>query len=215
MRYTECRLSRIATEMLRDIDAETVDWTPNYDESREEPQVLPSRSPTSSSTAVRVSRWGWPPISPRITSANHRGRGSAHRRARAEQFRTHALHQRPGFPYRRHHHGQRRHPRGLRDRARPGRGAGPGHTEPIKQGKTAIIVTEIPYQVNKAQLIEKIAELVREKHISEISDLRDESDRSGMRVVIELKREAVPKVVLNKLYKHSAMQTTFGSSCWR
>ncbi|HLA80335.1 MAG TPA: DNA gyrase C-terminal beta-propeller domain-containing protein, partial [Thermoleophilia bacterium] len=84
------------------------------------------------------------------------------------------------------------------------------HSEPLKQGKTAIIVTELPYQVNKAQLIEKIAELVREKKISEISDLRDESDRSGMRVVIELKREAIPKVVLNKLFKHSAMQSTFG-----
>ncbi len=84
------------------------------------------------------------------------------------------------------------------------------HSEPLKQGKTAIIVTELPYQVNKAQLIEKIAELVREKKISEISDLRDESDRSGMRVVIELKREAIPKVVLNKLFKHTSMQSTFG-----
>ena len=103
---------------------------------------------------------------------------------------------------------------GIREAYETGRGRvvvrARAHTEPLKQGKTAIIVTELPYQVNKAQLIEKIAELVREKKISEISDLRDESDRSGMRVVIELKREAVPKVVLNKLYKHTAMQSTFG-----
>jgi DNA gyrase subunit A len=103
---------------------------------------------------------------------------------------------------------------GIREAYETGRGRiivrARAHSEPLKQGKTAIIVTEIPYQVNKSQLIEKIAELVREKKISEISDLRDESDRSGMRVVIELKREAVPKVVLNKLYKHTAMQSTFG-----
>jgi len=103
---------------------------------------------------------------------------------------------------------------GIREAYETGRGRvvvrAKAHTEPIKQGKTAIIVTEIPYQVNKALLIEKIAELVREKKISEISDLRDESDRSGMRVVIELKREAIAKVVLNKLFKHTSMQSTFG-----
>ena len=103
---------------------------------------------------------------------------------------------------------------GIREAYETGRGRivvrARAHSEPLKQGKTAIIVTELPYQVNKAQLIEKIAELVREKKISEISDLRDESDRSGMRVVIELKREAIPKVVLNKLFKHTAMQSTFG-----
>jgi DNA gyrase subunit A len=103
---------------------------------------------------------------------------------------------------------------GIREAYETGRGRvvvrARAHSEPLKQGKTAIIVTEIPYQVNKAQLIEKIADLVREKKIPEISDLRDESDRSGMRIVIELKREAIPKVVLNKLFKHSAMQSTFG-----
>jgi DNA gyrase subunit A len=103
---------------------------------------------------------------------------------------------------------------GLREGYETGRGRvvvrARAHTEPLKQGKVAIIVTELPYQVNKAQLIEKIVDLVRDKHIPEISDLRDESDRSGMRMVIELKREAIPKVVLNKLFKHSAMQTTFG-----
>ncbi len=212
MRYTECRLARIATEMLRDIDAETVDWTPNYDESREEPRSCPAASPTCWSTAARASRWAWPPTSrrtiwreviaatvaliddPSLTSAG-----------------LMKYHQGPGLPHRRPDHGPA--PASARP-TRPGRGRivvrARAHSEPLKQGKTAIIVTEIPYQVNKAQLIEKIAELVREKKISEISDLRDESDRSGMRVVIELKREAVPKVVLNKLFKHTAMQTTFG-----
>jgi len=103
---------------------------------------------------------------------------------------------------------------GIREAYETGRGRvvvrARAHSEPLKQGKTAIIVTEIPYQVNKSQLIEKMAELVREKKISEISDLRDESDRSGMRIVVELKREAIPKVGLNKLFKHSAMQSTFG-----
>jgi DNA gyrase subunit A len=211
MRYTECRLARIATEMLRDIDAETVDWTPNYDESREEPRVLPSRFPNllvngSSGIAVGMAT-NVPPHNlgeaisatvaliedPSLTSAD------LMRYLKGPDFPT-------GGIIMGHS--------GIREAYETGRGRvvvrARAHSEPLKQGKTAIIVTEIPYQVNKAQLIEKIAELVREKKIPEISDLRDESDRSGMRIVIELKREAVPKVVLNKLYKHSAMQSTFG-----
>jgi DNA gyrase subunit A len=211
MRYTECRLARIATEMLRDIDAETVDWTPNYDESREEPKVLPSRFPNllvngSSGIAVGMAT-NVPPHNlgeaisatvaliedPSLTSAD------LMRYLKGPDFPT-------GGIIMGHS--------GIREAYETGRGRvvvrARAHSEPLKQGKTAIIVTEIPYQVNKAQLIEKIAELVREKKIPEISDLRDESDRSGMRIVIELKREAVPKVVLNKLYKHSAMQSTFG-----
>jgi len=211
MRYTECRLARIATEMLRDIDAETVDWTPNYDESREEPLVLPSRFPNllvngSSGIAVGMAT-NIPPHNlreaiaatvaliedPSLTSA------ALMRRLKGPDFPTGGLIMGSA---------------GIREAYETGRGRvivrAKAHSEPIKQGKTAIIVTEIPYQVNKAQLIEKMAELVRDKTITEISDLRDESDRSGMRVVIELKREAVPKVVLNKLYKHTAMQSTFG-----
>jgi DNA gyrase subunit A len=211
MRYTECRLARIATEMLRDIDAETVDWIPNYDESREEPTVLPSRFPNllvngSSGIAVGMAT-NIPPHNlgetiaatvaliddPSLTS------GDLMRYMKGPDFPTAGIIM--GHA-------------GIREAYETGRGRvvvrARAHSEPLKQGKTAIIVTELPYQVNKAQLIEKIADLVREKKISEISDLRDESDRSGMRVVIELKREAVPKVVLNKLFKHTAMQSTFG-----
>jgi DNA gyrase subunit A len=211
MRYTECRLARIATEMLRDIDAETVDWMPNYDESREEPTVLPSRFPNllvngSSGIAVGMAT-NIPPHNlgetiaatvaliddPSLTS------GDLMRFMKGPDFPTAGIIM--GHA-------------GIREAYETGRGRivvrARAHSEPLKQGKTAIIVTELPYQVNKSQLIEKIAELVREKKISEISDLRDESDRSGMRIVIELKREAVPKVVLNKLFKHTSMQSTFG-----
>jgi DNA gyrase subunit A len=211
MRYTECRLARVATEMLRDIDAETVDWTPNYDESREEPKVLPARFPNllvngSSGIAVGMAT-NIPPHNlgetiaatvaliedPTLTC------GDLMRYIKGPDFPTAGIIM--GHS-------------GIREAYETGRGRivvrARAHSEPLKMGKTAIIVTELPYQVNKAQLIEKIAELVREKKISEISDLRDESDRSGMRVVIELKREAVPKVVLNKLFKHTSMQSTFG-----
>ncbi|MBC7293015.1 MAG: DNA topoisomerase 4 subunit A, partial [Thermoleophilia bacterium] len=211
MRYTECRLSRIATEMLRDIDADTVDWVPNYDESREEPTVLPSRFPNllvngSSGIAVGMAT-NIPPhnlretIDATVALIDNPSLGSADlmRYLKGPDFPTGGLIMGTA---------------GIREAYETGRGRvvvrARAHTEPLKQGKTAIIVTEIPYQVNKAQLIEKIAELVRDKKITEISDLRDESDRSGMRIVIELKREAVPKVVLNKLFKHTAMQSTFG-----
>ena len=211
MRYTECRLSKIATELLRDIEAETVDWTPNYDESREEPKTLPSRFPNllvngSSGIAVGMAT-NIPPhnlgeaIAATVAYIDDPGLSSAElmRFIKGPDFPTGGLIMGSA---------------GIREGYETGRGRvvvrARAHTEPLKQGKVAIIVTELPYQVNKAQLIEKIADLVREKHIPEISDLRDESDRSGMRVVIELKREAIPKVVLNKLFKHSAMQTTFG-----
>ncbi len=211
MRYTECRLSRIATEMLRDIDADTVDWVPNYDGSREEPQVLPSRFPNllvngSSGIAVGMAT-NIPPhnlreaIAATVALIDDPGLTTSDlmRHLKGPDFPTGGIIVGTA---------------GIREAYETGRGRiivrARAHTEPLKQGKTAIIVTEIPYQVNKAQLIEKIAELVREKKISEISDLRDESDRSGMRIVIELKREAVPKVVLNKLYKHTAMQSTYG-----
>jgi DNA gyrase subunit A len=211
MRYTECRLARVATEMLRDIDAETVDWLPNYDESREEPSVLPSRFPNllvngSSGIAVGMAT-NVPPhnlcevISATVALIDDPSLTSADlmRYIKGPDFPTGGLIM--GHS-------------GIREAYETGRGRvlvrARAHTEPLKQGKSAIIVTEIPYQVNKAQMIEKIAELVREKKITEISDLRDESDRSGMRIVIELKREAIPKVALNKLFKHTAMQSTFG-----
>jgi len=211
MRYTECRLARIATEMLRDIDAETVDWTPNYDESREEPRVLPSRFPNllvngSSGIAVGMAT-NIPPHNLREAIAATVALIDDPSLTSLDLMK---YMKGPDFPT----GGLIMGSAGIREAYETGRGRvvvrARAHSEPLKQGKTAIIVTELPYQVNKAQLIEKIAELVREKKISEISDLRDESDRSGMRVVIELKREAIPKVVLNKLFKHSAMQSTFG-----
>ncbi|HZJ03020.1 MAG TPA: DNA gyrase subunit A [Thermoleophilia bacterium] len=211
MRYTECRLAKLATEMLRDIDADTVNWTPNYDESREEPVVLPARYPNllvngASGIAVGMAT-NIPPhnlgeaIDATVALIDNPELGSLDL---TEHIKG------PDFPT----GGIIMGWAGMKEAYQTGRGKilvrAKVHTEQLKQGKTAIIVSEIPYQVNKAQMIEKIAELVHDKRITEISDLRDESDRSGMRIVIELKREAIPKVALNKLYKHTAMQSTFG-----
>ena len=211
MRYTECRLAKIATELLRDIEADTVDFVPNYDESREEPTVLPARFPNllvngTSGIAVGMAT----NIPPHNLGETIDATVALIEDPTLDTASLMRLLKGPDFPTGGIIIGRE----GIREAYETGRGRvlvrAKVHTEPIKQGKTAIIVTEIPYQVNKAQMIEKIAELVREKKISEISDLRDESDRSGMRIVIELKREAIPRVVLNKLYKHTAMQATFG-----
>jgi DNA gyrase subunit A len=211
MRYTEARFSRIAVEMLRDIDSNTVDWTPNYDETRREPTVLPSRLPNlmvngSSGIAVGMAT-NIPPhnlgevvdaISTLIDNPE----------ASADDLMTHITG--PDFPT----GGVILGTAGIKEAYRTGRGRirvrAKAHTEQIKGNRTAIVVTELPYQVNRAALIENIVDLVKAKKISEISDLRNESDRSGMRLVIELKRDAIAMVVLNKLYKHTQMQTTFG-----
>ena len=211
MRYTEARFSRIAVEMLRDIDANTVDWVPNYDETRREPTVLPSRVPNlmvngSSGIAVGMAT-NIPPhnlgevvdaIATLIDNPD----------ASADDLMAHITG--PDFPT----GGVILGTAGIKEAYRTGRGRirvrAKAHTEQIKGNRTAIIVTELPYQVNRAALIENIVDLVKAKKISEISDLRNESDRSGMRLVIELKRDAIAMVVLNKLYKHTQMQTTFG-----
>lgn len=210
-RYTEARLSKLAMEMLRDIDEDTVDFVPNFDETTVEPSVLPSRFPNllvngSSGIAVGMAT-NIPPhnlgetIDATVAMIDNPD-------ITVDELMKHLPG--PDFPTGGIIMGRR----GIRDAYVSGRGLvkvrAKAHTEPIKGNRNAIIITELPYQVNKASLIEKIAELVRERKIAEISDLRDESDRSGMRVVIELRREAVPKVVLNKLYKHTAMQSTFG-----
>ncbi len=210
-RYTEARLSKLATEMLRDIDEDTVDFAPNFDESTTEPVVLPARFPNllvngSSGIAVGMAT-NIPPhnlgetIDATIAMIDNPDITIGELMERLPG---------PDFPT----GGIILGSRGIRDAYTSGRGLvkvrAKAHSEPIKGNRNAIIVSELPYQVNKASLIEKIAELVRERKIAEVSDLRDESDRSGMRVVIELKREAIPKVVLNKLYKHTAMQSTFG-----
>ncbi len=214
MRYTEARLSRIATEMLRDLDMDTVDFSPNYDGSQQEPQVLPARFPNllvngGSGIAVGMAT-NIPPHNLRETIAAT----IAFIDDPAIDVEGLMKHMKgPDFPT----GGVILGMQGIRDAFATGRGRvriqARAHVEPLKQGKEAIVVTELPFQVKKGGdggLIQKIAELVHDKKISEISDIRDESDKRGMRLVIELKRDAIPKVVLNKLYKHTPLQNTFG-----
>src|SRR4051794_21335255 len=221
MRYTEARLARLATEMLRDIDADTVDFNPNYDESRLEPAVLPARFPNllvngSAGIAVGMAT-NIPPHNLRETI------DAAVAYIDDPRIETAALMKHlkgPDFPTGGIIVGRQ----GIKDAYETGRGRivvrAKAHIEPLRQGKEAIVVTEMPYQVTKgdgrnegAGLLKKIAEVVQDGKVKEISDLRDESsDKGGVRVVIELKRDAIPKVVLNKLYKHTPMQTTFGAN---
>jgi DNA gyrase subunit A len=214
MRYTEARLARIATEMLRDLDMDTVDFAPNYDGSRQEPLVLPARFPNllvngSSGIAVGMAT-NIPPHNLREVIA------ATISYIEDPDIEVEGLMKHikgPDFPTGGIILGRA----GIRDAYETGRGRvrvqAKAHVEPLKQGKEAIVVTELPFMVKKGGdggLIQKIADLVHEKKIPEISDLRDESDKRGMRLVIELKRDAIPKVALNKLYKHTPMQSTFG-----
>jgi DNA gyrase subunit A len=214
MRYTEARLERLATEMLRDIDSETVDFQPTYDGTRQEPVVLPARFPNllvngGSGIAVGMAT-NIPPHNLReVVAATIAYIDDP--QIDVEGLMRHI--KGPDFPTAGTILGRE----GIRDAYATGRGRvrvqAKAHIEPIGQGKEAIIVTELPFQVRKGGdggLIEKIADLVHDKKIPEITDVRDESDRRGMRLVIELKRDAMPKVVLNKLHKHTPMQTTFG-----
>jgi len=210
MRYTECRMSRIAGELLSDIEMETVDFTPNYDESTFEPVVLPTRIPNlivngSSGIAVGMATNIPPHNLTEVVNAAivlvkepHAGLAEVLKHVQGPDFPT------GGFLYGKS---------GIAEAYRTGRGrflmrARTG-LENLTKEKQAIIVTEIPYQVNKSKLIERIAELVNEKIVDDISDVRDESDRDGMRIVIELKRGAQPEIVLNQLYKHTQMQESF------
>ncbi len=211
MRYTEARFSKIAVEMMRDIDANTVDWMPNYDETRREPKVLPSRMPNllvngAAGIAVGMAT-NIPPhnLGEVVDATLHMVDNPEATADDLMQFI-----QGPDFPT----GGVILGTGGFKEAYRTGRGRvrvrAKAHTEQLKGNRSAIVVTELPYQVNRASLIDNIVDLVKTKKITEISDLRNESDRSGMRLVIELKREAIPMVVLNKLYKHTQMQTTFG-----
>jgi DNA gyrase subunit A len=216
MRYTEARPEAIAEAMMTDLDKETVDFVPNYDESTEEPTVLPTTFPNllvngSAGIAVGMAT-NVPPHNLRevvdgvIAAIEQRGQ--------SRETRLKALLKTvpgPDFPSGGFIVGRQ----GIFQAYTTGRGAitlrARATVEESKKGdKQSIVVTEIPYQINKARLIEKIAELAREKTIEGISDLRDESDRDGMRIVIELRRGEVPDVVLNNLYKHTPLQTTFG-----
>ncbi|HEX7312257.1 MAG TPA: DNA gyrase subunit A [Gaiellaceae bacterium] len=218
MRYTECRLTRLSTEMLRDIDADTVDFKPNYDESRREPQVLPSRFPNllvngSSGIAVGMATNIPPHNLAEVVDAVIAMIEKPD--IDVEGLMKHV--KGPDFPTGGYIVGRS----GIRDAYRTGRGRiimrSRAHIEELRGGKNAIIVTELPYGVRKGGeggVIEKIAELVENKVLTEIpmSDdaLADHSDKDGMRIYIELKREAIPQVALNKLFKHTPLQTSFG-----
>ncbi len=215
-RYTEARLEALAEEMMGDLDKETVDFVPNFDETTEEPTVLPTTYPNllvNGSTGIAVGMaTNIPPHN--MAEVVDAVVALIELRGQSKETRLKALLKTvpgPDFPTGGFIVGRN----GIFQAYTTGRGAitvrAKATTEESKKGdKLSIIVTEIPYQVNKKRLLENIADLVREKTIEGISDLRDESDRDGMRIVIELKRGEVPEVILNNLYKHTQMQTTFG-----
>ena len=216
MRYTEARLSKISMEMLADINKDTVDFIPNFDETEKEPTVLPSRYPNllvNGTTGIAVG------MATNIPPHNLREVINAvvkiidnevleDRETGIEELLS--IVKGPDFPTGAMILGTT----GINEAYRTGRGKirvrAITNIEPMQNGKNRIVVTELPYMVNKARLIEKIAELVRDKKIDGITDLRDESDRQGMRICIELRRDVNPNVVLNLLYKHTQMQDTFG-----
>lgn len=211
MRYTEARMSSIAMELLRDINKETVDFGPNYDENEQEPLVLPARYPNllvngSSGIAVGMAT----NIPPHNLSEVIDGVVAMIDNPNIEIDELLKIITGPDFPT----GGMILGRAGIRSAYLTGRGSvtlrAKTEFEQMQGGKTRIVVNEIPYQQNKARLIEKIAELTREKKIDGITDLRDESDRDGMRIVIELRRDVRPQVVLNNLYKHTGLQSSFG-----
>lgn len=211
MRYTEVRMAKIAAEMLRNIEKDTVEFIPNYDDSMEEPQVLPARIPNllingSSGIAVGMAT----NIPPHNLQEVINGVTLLIDKPEASIQELMQEIKGPDFPT----GGMIMGTEGIRQAYLTGRGSivtrGVAGVEIMNNGKPRIIVTELPYMVNKARLIEKIADLVRDKKIDGITDLRDESDRSGMRIVIELRRDANPQVILNQLYKQTQLQESFG-----
>ncbi len=215
MRYTEARLSKVSMEMLSDINKDTVDFTPNFDETEKEPAVLPSRFPNLLVNGAQGIAVG---MATNIPPHNMREVINAviqiidnkveEKETTIDELMT--IVKGPDFPTGATIIGTR----GINEAYRTGRGKikvrAVTDIEPMANGKNRIVVTELPYMVNKARLIEKIAELVKEKKIDGITELRDESDRSGMRVCIELRRDVNPNVILNQLYKHTQLQDTFG-----
>ncbi|QQY79769.1 DNA gyrase subunit A [Keratinibaculum paraultunense] len=211
MRYTEVRMTKLAMEMLRDINKETIDYRPNFDETLKEPVVLPSRFPNllvngSSGIAVGMAT----NIPPHNLNEVIDGLIMLIDDSDTDIDELMKVIKGPDFPTGAMIMGKE----GIKSAYKTGRGKltirAVAEVEEHNRGRYKIVISEIPYQVNKAKLIEKIAELVRDKKIEGISDLRDESDREGMRIVIELKRDANPNIVLNKLYKQTQLETTFG-----
>lgn len=211
MRYTEVRMARLAHELLSDIDKGTVDFQENYDGSESEPIVLPTRVPNllvngSAGIAVGMAT----NIPPHNLTETVNAAIALLDDPEIDVDQLVQILPGPDFPTAGIISGRR----GILDAYRTGRGRiyvrAKAAFEDIRSGRTAIVVTELPYQVNKARLIEKIADLVREKKLDGISELRDESDKDGLRVVIELRRDAVPEIVLNNLYQHTQMQVVFG-----
>jgi DNA gyrase subunit A len=210
-RYTECRMERLASELLADIDKETVDWTPNYDDKELEPTVLPTRVPNlliNGTTGIAVGMAT--NIPPHNLGEIIDATVALIQNPQLPVRELLRLVPGPDFPTGGIIHGRR----GIEQAFETGRGQvlvrGKTEFEELKGGRTAIIASEIPFQVNKARWIEQTAELVREKRLEGISDIRDESDRDGIRVVFELKRDAVPAVVLNNLYKMTSLEQSFG-----
>lgn len=211
MRYTESRMTRIGSDMLRDLDKDTVSWVPNFDETLKEPTVLPTVFPAllangSEGIAVGMAT----KIPPHNVTELVNGLMALidNPELTAEELMDYV--KGPDFPTGAIIMGTE----GIKSAYNTGRGKvivrGRAFIETKKNGREHIIISELPYQVNKANLIEKIADLVRDKKIEGISDLRDESDKDGIRVVIEIKRDAIPDVILNQLYKHTQLQDTFG-----
>ncbi|MGJ8529694.1 DNA gyrase subunit A [Maritalea sp.] len=211
MRYTEVRMERVATMLLEDIDRDTVDYKDNYDNTESEPSILPARFPN-----LLVNGSGGIAVGMATNIPSHNlvevidGAIAIMDNPQITTEELMEIVKGPDFPTAGLILGQA----GIRSAYETGRGSvlmrGVASVEEIRKDREALIITEIPYQVNKASMIEKIAELVRDKRIEGISDLRDESDRNGMRVVVELKRDAVADVVLNQLYRFSPLQTSFG-----
>ncbi|MFA7634462.1 MAG: DNA gyrase subunit A [Bacillota bacterium] len=212
MRYTETRMARLAAHMLADIEKDTVEFVPNFDGSKKEPDVLPSRFPqllVNGSSGIAVGMATNIPPHNLVETINGTIELIDNPDATIDDLMEHV--EGPDFPT----GGLILGTQGIREAYHTGRGSikvrARAKIEPMSGGRHRIVVTEIPYQVNKARMIERIAELARDKSIEGITDLRDESDREGLRIVMELRRDANPNVVLNQLYKRTTMETTFGA----
>ena len=211
MRYTESRMTKMSAELLKDLEKETVDWAPNFDETLKEPTVLPTTVPTllvNGSEGIAVGMATKIPPHNLVEIIDGLIALIDDKNITTDALTEHI--KGPDFPTA----GMILGIDGLKAAYETGRGKikmrARAHIETTKNGKDSIIITEVPYQTNKANVVEKIADLVRDKKIVGITDLRDESDKDGIRVVIETKRDAVPEVILNQLYKHTQLQDTFG-----